>query len=47
MVLQICKTHFFLNFINKNSLKMKKQQNFAQPAVTSTYAGEFAGQAKY
>jgi hypothetical protein len=22
---------------------MKKQQNFAQPAVTSTYAGEFAG----
>jgi len=23
---------------------MKKQQNFAQPSVTSTYAGEFAGQ---
>ena len=22
---------------------MRKQQNFAQPAVTTTYAGEFAG----
>jgi len=24
---------------------MRKQQNFANPSVTSTYAGEFAGQA--
>lgn len=23
---------------------MRKQQNFVQPSVTSTYAGEFAGQ---
>ena len=26
---------------------MKKQQNFQQPSITTTYAGEFAGQAKY
>jgi hypothetical protein len=45
---QIRKKLFYLNFTNKinnktNSLKMRKQQNFTQPAVTSTYAGEFAG----
>jgi hypothetical protein len=39
----------YLNYINKiiqNKIfkKMRKQQNFAQPSITSTYAGEFAGQ---
>lgn len=45
------KTHSFLNYTNKKFiktyLKMRKQQNFVNPSVTSTYAGEFAGQAKY
>lgn len=39
----------YQNFINKlfkqtKGIKMKKIQKFAEPTVTSTYAGEFAGQ---
>jgi hypothetical protein len=46
-----CTTHNLIsyqNYINKNISKqnfkkMRKQQNFAQPTISTTYAGEFAG----
>ena len=44
--MRIHKTNSYLDYIIKDFKKiktMRKQQNFTNPTVTSTYAGEFAG----